>query len=167
VNEVGRRPHLVADEPRCEPEVVVLESRDACGIVAFLEDRVGEAAVDRPVVVPDGVVVVDLREKAVTEWPQHPVAEAVVVAVQVRVVEPDAPVVLRRVVRRYGHPVVLVDDDIVGRSAAPSHPRPFQGAHHGVERRSQALGRETVIPSPSCSWPSGSRLEATSWRSAR
>ena len=124
-----------------QPEVVVVEPDDRPG-VGRIGDGVGEALVDALVVVPEPGIAVDVGQRGVTDGPQHPVAEAVVVVVDLLVGEPEPfegvlPLALPRRDRDLS---VLVDDVGVRVAVAPGDPRAVHLAHDRVETGRQPAG---------------------------
>src|SRR5687767_11577618 len=78
---------------RHESEMVVVDPRGASGGTAlgFVRDCVREAHVHCPVFLPPLVAILEMLNEHVAEWPERPVGEAVVVALDLRILQPDAP----------------------------------------------------------------------------
>ena len=74
-----------------------------------------------------------------TQRPERAIGEPVVVAVDVRLVEPDAAQRVFRVVRRNGDAPRFVCHLTIARPGPPSDPRAVRAAHRRVER-----GHETA-----------------------
>ena len=136
----GRPRQAGADHRRQQREVVVLHQDDRILAARLLDDGIGEALVDVPVVLPVGFPEHRAHMGDMTQRPHAFVGEAVVVAPLLLGAEPDAPQDVFVAPGRHADPVVPVDDRPVGAAAAVRDPGARAGAHHRLDRRHQPAG---------------------------
>jgi hypothetical protein len=86
-----RRPHR-AHELGDEREVVIMDPHDRAPVASlgFVGNGVGEAQVDRPIAFPERRPKLEVLDEHVAQRPQRAVGEPMVVALDVRIIEPDA-----------------------------------------------------------------------------
>ena len=131
----------VADHPRQQREMVVLDQHDRVLALRFRDDGIGELRVDGPILIPVGGAERRPHVGDVAQRPQPFVGEAVVVALRCSARQPQAADPVRRIVGRHGDAVVAIDDLAIGAAAAVRDPRAGAGAHHRLERGDEAAGR--------------------------
>ena len=131
----------LADHARRHREVIVLHQHDRVLALRLLHHGVGEAAVDRDVMVEIALAEDRPHEGDMAQRPQPLVGEAVVIAVLLLLAEPDAAQRIGGIVGRHRDAVVAVDALAVGRARAMRDPDAAAGAHHRLQRRDEAAGR--------------------------
>ena len=139
---------------RQQREVEVLHQHHGFVAAGLLRDGVGEARIDRAVVLPVALAEGRAHVGQMAQRPQALVGEAVVVAFFLFVGEPDAAQGVARVIRWHLHVIVAVHHLAVGRAAAVRDPGAGTGAHDGLDRRDHAAGRHLHRP----------MLAVASWR---
>ena len=131
----AHRPQILREKA----EVVVLDPyhRAPVADLGLLGDRVREADVDGTIALPVLAPELEMLDEHVTEGPQRLVGEAVVVAVDVRRIEPDAAQGVGRVVGGNAKTPLSIGDLPVARAGAPRNPGPMDASHRRIERRHQ------------------------------
>ncbi len=128
----------LADHPRQQREVIILDQHDGISRGGLVDDRVGEFLVDLAVI----LVITGAEGRAhmrdVAQRPQALVGESGVVAGFLLAGEPDPADLVERMLRWNGEPVVAVDGVAVGRAAAVRDPGARARAHHRFQRRHKA-----------------------------
>ena len=82
----------------------------------------------------------EMLDEHVTERPERAIREAVVVAVDVRVVEPDAVQRVLRIIRRNLHASRFVAHVAIRRPGSPRHPCAVGVAHRRIQCRHEPPG---------------------------
>ena len=131
----------LANEARQQREVIVLHQHHRIVAVGLADDRVGEARVHQPVVVPIGFAKGRTHIRVVAQRPQALVGEARVVAGFLLAREPDAADAVGRMVGRHVDMVIAIDGLAVRRSAAMGDPGSRTGAHDRLQRRDKTACR--------------------------
>jgi hypothetical protein len=123
--------------------VVILDPNDRAPRAAprLVGHGVSEAKVDRAVALPERRPELEVLDEHVTERPQRAIREAVVVALDVVVIQPDAPERVRLLVGWHADAADVIRRVTVRRPGAPRHPRPVDSPHRRVERRNEAPRR--------------------------
>ena len=134
-----RRPHR-AEELGREREVVVLDPghRAPGAPLRFVGHRVGETKIHRAVPLPELRAILEVLDEHVAERPERAVGESMVVAVDVRVVEPDAAQGVTGFARRDRNASGFVGHLSIRVSRSPRHPGSVRAAHRRIERRYEA-----------------------------
>src|SRR3954467_5209306 len=107
----------------------------------FASDCMREAQVHGPVTLPVFGTKLEMLDEHVTERPQRAIREAVVVAFDVRVIEPHAVNRVLRILRRHLNAPRLVAHVAVRGARSPGHPRAVRVAHRGIERGHESTRR--------------------------
>ena len=136
---------LLADHPRQQGEVIVLDQNHRVPGPGLVDDGVGEALVDLAVVRVVGRAKGRANVGVVTERPDALVGEAGVVALLFLRGHPQAPDPVTRVSGRDRDPVVAVDGLAVRRAAAVRDPGARARPHHGFQRGDESA-RRTLHP---------------------
>ena len=135
----------LTDHARQQREVVVLDQHDRPLVARFGNHRIGEFAVDGFIGLPVRRAKNRPGEGDMAKRPQALIGEAQIIALIFFLRQPDPAQRVGRIAGRHLHPVVLVDHETVGRSAAIGDPGAGAGAGDRLERRNQPTGRHQQL----------------------
>ena len=136
---------LLADQPRQQREMIVLDEDDRALGLGLLKNDLGELAVDGLVAFPVGGPEDGPCEGDVAERPEAFVGEAGIIALVFLLGEPDAPKRIGGAGGRYGYAVIRIDHVHIGRAAAMRDPGSSTSARDGLERRNQPARRHLQL----------------------
>lgn len=125
---------------RHQRQVIILDQHHRTRARGFGHHGLGEAAVDPHVMLPIGAAESRLDVGAVAQRPQAFVGQAVVVAGDFVLVQPQAAQTVGCVQVWLAHMVALVAGGAVGVAATVGDPAAALLGQHGFERRDQAAG---------------------------
>ena len=128
----------LAYHPRQKRKVIVVNEHDRVFVRRLLDDRIGEALVDRHVLLPVLLAEGRAHEGDMAQRPEPFVRKSIVVALLLLLAQPDASQRVGRVVRRDADVIALIDRLPIGRTAAMGDPRAAARAHDRFEGRHKA-----------------------------
>jgi len=137
-----RWPHR-PQELRREREVIILNPRhrSAGASLRFIGDSVREPQIHRTVPLPEFRPKLEMLNEHVAQRPERAIREAVVVAVDVGVIEPDPVQRVLRILRRNLNAPRFIADVTIRGSRPPRHPRAVGVTHRRIERRNETARR--------------------------
>src|SRR5215212_2144014 len=130
-----RRSHG-AQKLRGEREVIVLNpchcaARAPLGFVGY---RVGESKIDRSVSLPVLGAKLEMLDQHVAQRPERAIGKPVVVAVDVRIIQPDSPKRVAVLTGWNGDAPGFISHVTIRGSGPPCDPRSVRATHRWIER---------------------------------
>ena len=116
------------------------DRRAAVRTLGFIGHRVREPDVHVAIAVPVLGAILEVLDEHVAQRPKRAIGEAVVIPLNVGVVEPHTAQLVRRIARRHRDAAHFIGDLMVGVSRTPRDPGAVGASHRGVEGAHKAAG---------------------------